>query len=57
MRFMLRKLWQEESGLTSVEYAVLLALISIACMFAFWRLGILIRWIVVITNWIFRWAT
>jgi pilus assembly protein Flp/PilA len=32
MRHFIRKLWSEEDGPTAVEYAVLLALIVIACI-------------------------
>jgi Flp pilus assembly pilin Flp len=36
---MLRMLWQDEAGLTTVEYALLLALVAIAAIGAWTQLG------------------
>ncbi|MEN6304536.1 MAG: Flp family type IVb pilin [Armatimonadia bacterium] len=36
---MLRILWQDEEGLTTVEYALLLALVAIAALGAWSQLG------------------
>lgn len=36
---LLRRCWVEEDGLTTVEYAILLALISLAVMGSFGNLG------------------
>jgi pilus assembly protein Flp/PilA len=36
---MFRKLWKDEEGLTTVEYALLLALVSIAAIAAWGTLG------------------
>lgn len=36
---MFKKLWQDEEGLTTVEYALLLALVAIAAITAWTTLG------------------
>ena len=36
---MIRKLWKDEEGLTTVEYALLLALVAIAAITAWSTLG------------------
>ena len=40
---MLRRLWDEEEGLTTVEYALLLALVAIAAITAWTTLGNRVR--------------
>ena len=39
MRALVRTLWQDETGLTTVEYALLLALVAIAAIVAWTSLG------------------
>ena len=35
----IRELWRDESGITSVEYALLAALLAVACVVAVSQLG------------------
>ncbi len=39
MQTILRRLWREEEGMTTVEYALLLALLTIASIVAWTTLG------------------
>ena len=39
MKASVRKLWEDESGLTTVEYALVLALVAIAAISAWSTLG------------------
>lgn len=39
MRQLLRELWVGEAGVTTVEYALLLALVALGAVLAFYRLG------------------
>lgn len=39
MRTVFRSLWKDEEGVTTVEYALLLALVSIAAILAWTNLG------------------
>ena len=39
MKMLLKSLWRDEDGLTTVEYALLLALVAIAAIVAWTTLG------------------